>query len=143
MVSGTLRQQVYDRWGKECVICGRSPEKWSQSRSQEDLSIHHIDGDPENSQIDNLIPVCQSCHKSIHRFDEPPYRFYHRQLPPEDRNSIDHYSSDVYGGTALSKREVIEKHGQEIAKPKSVRYEKYEDWEFDDTRFPRYYHENS
>lgn len=34
-----------------CIICNRSF-----------LSIHHIDGNPSNIELDNLILLCRSCH---------------------------------------------------------------------------------
>ncbi|WP_424016210.1 HNH endonuclease (plasmid) [Halorientalis pallida] len=140
MPSDRLRKLVYDQYGEACVICGRNPEGWRHCRKQEELSLHHIDGDETNDEIENLIPVCQSCHKLIHRLDRPPYRFYHRQLPHESRNAINQHTSKAYEGPRLTRQKAIEKHGNETAKPESTRYEKYEDWEFNPSEYPLYYH---
>lgn len=39
-----------------CWVCGRT----------NDLEVHHIDGDRSNNSLDNLLPLCESCHKSVH-----------------------------------------------------------------------------
>ena len=40
-----------------CEICGKSGK----------LDIHHIDENPNNNNIDNLMCLCRSCHMKIHR----------------------------------------------------------------------------
>jgi hypothetical protein len=40
-----------------CCICG------SQFIP---LHIHHIDENPSNNEIDNLIPLCLNCHANVH-----------------------------------------------------------------------------
>jgi len=30
------------------------------------LVVHHIDGNRDNNDLDNLIPLCRSCHRKIH-----------------------------------------------------------------------------
>jgi hypothetical protein len=44
-----------------CVACGTSDE----------LIVHHIDGDRENDRLENLVPVCHSCHSQIHLQPDP------------------------------------------------------------------------
>jgi len=47
-----------DRYGlNECCVCGE----------KEVLDIHHIDLDPSNNEIANLLPVCPTHHAYIHR----------------------------------------------------------------------------
>ncbi len=86
-----FRQAVYDAWGRECLICGRTPEGWLQAAvgggQQDKLSLHHLNGDDTDDRVANAIPLCQSCHVHIHRVDEPPYRQWHRQLPISDRHA--------------------------------------------------------
>lgn len=40
-----------------CSICGESKK----------IDIHHIDGDYNNNSLDNLQPLCRSCHTKIHK----------------------------------------------------------------------------
>ena len=42
-----------------CCFCGRSPKKYS-------LELHHIDGDHENNDLNNLIYLCVDCHRIYH-----------------------------------------------------------------------------
>ncbi|WP_143095544.1 HNH endonuclease signature motif containing protein [Halopelagius inordinatus] len=42
--------------GRRVVIC----------ESTEQIVAHHVDGDRGNNTIENLEPVCQSCHGKIH-----------------------------------------------------------------------------
>jgi hypothetical protein len=39
-----------------CNVCGSGGE----------LLVHHIDGDRDNNELENLLPVCSSCHGKIH-----------------------------------------------------------------------------
>jgi len=41
----------------QCEKCG----------SIENLDIHHIDHNPNNNNLDNLMCLCRSCHMKIHR----------------------------------------------------------------------------
>ena len=98
MRSTSFEQAVFDRWGRACVVCSRTPDEWLETdlgdRSQDKLPFHHVNGDDDDDRVENVIPVCQSCHKHIHRVDKPPYRKWHRQLPIEHRNAWnEHYPS--------------------------------------------------
>lgn len=42
--------------GEECHACG----------STDQLHVHHKDRDRENNDVDNLIPLCASCHSKVH-----------------------------------------------------------------------------
>ena len=56
---------VYDKFERKCSQCG----------GENDLTIHHLDGNgrnneesglPVNNELDNLILICRRCHGSIH-----------------------------------------------------------------------------
>ncbi len=54
---GNLRVlEVFERDGNKCVACGTA----------EGLHLHHIDGDAENNEIQNMEVRCNSCHMSHH-----------------------------------------------------------------------------
>ncbi|MDD3580411.1 MAG: HNH endonuclease [Desulfobacca sp.] len=57
---------------RHCCFCGKS--------CTTNIEIHHIDGDPANNELDNLIPVCFDCHGELEKYnpDHPvgtKYRF--------------------------------------------------------------------
>ncbi len=44
----------------ECPGCGRQRDEVEQ------FDVHHIDGNPGNGDLDNLVGLCQSCHHDRH-----------------------------------------------------------------------------
>lgn len=50
------RNKCLNAKGEECTIC----------ESTRDIEVHHVDGNPVNNDLENLIPVCGNCHKDIH-----------------------------------------------------------------------------
>lgn len=42
---------------RECTECG----------SETNIEVHHVDGDQNNNQPDNLLPLCRDCHAKLHR----------------------------------------------------------------------------
>jgi hypothetical protein len=49
-----LKDEIRDRYKNRCQICGILGIK--------KLDVHHIDYNKKNCSIDNLIPLCKSCH---------------------------------------------------------------------------------
>lgn len=41
--------------------------KCEKCRSTRNVEIHHIDGNPQNNTIENLMYLCRSCHIKTHR----------------------------------------------------------------------------
>lgn len=58
-----VRQKVFEKYGHKCVRCG----------SIEQIEVHHKIPlkDGGTNDIDNLIPICRSCHQNVHnrKFD--------------------------------------------------------------------------
>ena len=53
------KEQVFDKCDRVCVSCHKD----------EDLQIHHIDGDRSNNRLDNLQVRCYTCHKKLHKIE--------------------------------------------------------------------------
>lgn len=133
MVSDELFERVVEEKGEQCIVCGRSPEEWLEAegddgytRSQEDIRLHHVNGDDTDDRVENLIPVCQSCHVHIHRVDRPPYRKWHRQLPREHRHRWNQHSAEYYEGDPITAEEAEEQFSDEEGTPESAIYRKRE-----------------
>ena len=48
-----------------CARCGKDCSNPSNSRDL--LQVHHIDENPGNNQLENLIPLCSVCHLQIEK----------------------------------------------------------------------------
>lgn len=56
---------------KKCAECG----------SEENIEVHHVDGNRTNNSIENLAPLCHSCHVKIHT-DDPDMDHWIEKLDP-------------------------------------------------------------
>jgi len=54
---GAYRSRCFKVHPRHCNICGNDKKR---------LDVHHINGDKTDCDIDNLVPLCRSCHKSVH-----------------------------------------------------------------------------
>ena len=59
-IPDSIRFQIYGRANNKC-------ENPDCSYIGPPLQIHHIDKDPSNNELHNLIAVCPHCHKRIRR----------------------------------------------------------------------------
>jgi len=55
-----------------CIFCG----------SKKSLEIHHIDANPKNNDIKNLLRICCKCHRVLHS------KIYNKIFSPEIRKAI-------------------------------------------------------
>lgn len=51
------RDRCLQEQPRECVSCGAEPDE---------VVVHHIDGDRENNDMDNLTVLCRRCHRKVH-----------------------------------------------------------------------------
>lgn len=49
--------EVHDREAYACPDCG----------SDGPLEVHHLDGNPFNNDMENLLALCYTCHRDRHR----------------------------------------------------------------------------
>jgi 5-methylcytosine-specific restriction endonuclease McrA len=56
---------VWDRDGGACILC-HIPYQ------QKAIHIHHINGDPSESTVENMVCLCFRCHRLIHLMMEHP-----------------------------------------------------------------------
>ena len=56
------------RYREKCLRSKQ--ERCSECGSEDDIEVHHVDGDTWNDSLDNLLPLCHDCHVSVHNGDE-------------------------------------------------------------------------
>jgi hypothetical protein len=54
----TVKDILYQETDDTCALCGQT--------GKENLTIHHIDGNPSNNVYDNQIVLCRNCHCRYH-----------------------------------------------------------------------------
>ncbi len=67
-------EQVRERDGYECVVCGMDTDEHDAEYGQK-LHVHHVhtdDGDPQNGTFENLVTLCHPCHKKWDRVKTDP-----------------------------------------------------------------------
>ena len=77
----TLKESIRQRDGYICQLCG-VPEVECMRK----LSIHHIDYDKENINPENLVALCQSCHRKTN-FNRECWKVFFK-TKKEVRNEI-------------------------------------------------------
>jgi len=50
------REKCIREKGEQCVACA----------STSNIVVHHKDADRENNDLENLVPLCKSCHRALH-----------------------------------------------------------------------------
>jgi len=53
------REKCFEEHGEQCAICGDPADV-----------AHHIDGDRDNNDVENLAPLCESCHGKVHASED-------------------------------------------------------------------------
>jgi len=61
-----FRKKLIEERGGRCEVCG-----WDGSWPWV-LTVHHIDGNPENRDPQNLMVLCSKCHLNIQRRRKVP-----------------------------------------------------------------------
>ena len=69
-----------------CEICG----------SEKSLDIHHIDGDWQNNNLDNLMCLCRSCHMKCERRGDKNNNYRIRKLTPLETWRLMGFSDDDF-----------------------------------------------
>lgn len=79
--SKDYRQIGLQHYGNTCGVCGANGRR---------LNVHHRNGDETDHHIENLIPLCYSCHRRVHFVKVPQADLEQRlqKLIEEGRSKI-------------------------------------------------------
>ena len=58
------------RWARQNLIATGQPVECRICKGTNYIDVHHVDEDTTNEALSNLIWLCRSCHRSIHRTGE-------------------------------------------------------------------------
>lgn len=61
-----IAYQVKMKANWHCIACG-DPHSHSNI-----LTVHHLDRDPQNCDLSNLVALCQRCHLQLHGLNLTP-----------------------------------------------------------------------
>lgn len=98
MTSEDYRKKCFEHHGTICIRClGGRPNSGK-------VIAHHIDGDRENHSVENLAPICNSCHQLWHKNKSEFHSFedFVRSYPWERSEVGDQWFPD---GLLLTPRE--------------------------------------
>jgi 5-methylcytosine-specific restriction endonuclease McrA len=61
-ISSSIHRDLKNKSNHRCDNCGN----WFVDRDFMSLEVHHIDRDPHNDTIENLVVLCKKCHRVRH-----------------------------------------------------------------------------
>lgn len=75
------RPLIFERDKDSCVVCSKPSaliafERDGQTVQRSNLLVHHIDEDPANNRVENLILLCYGCHLVHHKSAMTPYPWF-------------------------------------------------------------------
>ncbi len=75
------RPLIFDRDKDRCVVCSKASdlitfERDGQTVQRSNLLVHHIDENPANNRVENLVLLCYGCHLVHHKSAVTPYPWF-------------------------------------------------------------------
>ena len=101
----TVSRYVRELFNYHCARCEKDCRK--TKNAQMVLQVHHIDENPANNVLENLIPLCASCHLKI----EGEARLH----APYREKQLELFEDHTYMSRMKEMREnALEKNGSEV-----------------------------
>ena len=101
----TVSRYVRELFNYHCARCEKDCRK--TKNAQMVLQVHHIDENPANNALENLIPLCASCHLKI----EGEARLH----APYREKQLELFEDHTYMSRMNEMREnALEKNGSEV-----------------------------
>jgi len=63
-----IDDQCFKEYGEKCFICRTIKKEKKNSLEHSNIYIHHLNYIYNDHRIENIIPVCNSCHQKLHRW---------------------------------------------------------------------------
>ena len=74
----TISRYIREMFDFYCARCGKNCRNSKNAESV--LQVHHIDENPGNNDLENLIPLCATCHLKIEKEARLHAPYYETQL---------------------------------------------------------------
>ena len=115
----TVSRYVRELFDFYCAKCGKDCRNSKNSKSV--LQVHHIDENPGNNDLENLIPLCATCHLKIEKearlhapYNETQLELFENQSYIEQMKNMRQSALEKYGLGSKHKKAQIDKETFEI-----------------------------
>ena len=124
----TVSRYVRELFDFYCAKCSKDCRHAKNANSI--LQVHHIDENPGNNALENLIPLCAACHLKIEKearlhapYNETQLELFENQSYMQQMKNMRQSALEKYGLGSKQKKPQIDKETYEI---------KELEWEFNE-----------
>ena len=115
----TVSRYVRELFDFYCARCGKDCRNSIDAESV--LQVHHIDENPGNNDLENLIPLCAACHLKIEKearlhapYKETQLELFENQSYMQQMKYMRQSALEKYGFVSKQKKAQIDKETYEI-----------------------------
>ena len=115
----TVSRYVRELFDFYCARCGKNCRNSKNAESV--LQVHHIDENPGNNDLENLIPLCATCHLKIEKearlhapYKETQLELFKNQSYMQQMKNMRQSALVKYGIGSKQKKAQIDKETYEI-----------------------------
>ena len=115
----TVSRYVRELFDFYCARCGKDCRNANNADSV--LQVHHIDEDPGNNDLGNLIPLCAACHLKIEKearlhapYDDIQLELFENQSYMKQMKNMRQSALEKYGLIRQQKKSKLDKETYEI-----------------------------
>ena len=115
----TVSRYVRELFDFYCAKCGKDCRNSKNSKSV--LQVHHIDENPGNNDLENLIPLCATCHLKIEKearlhapYNETQLELFENQSYMQQMKNMRQSALEKYGSLRKQNKDQIDKEPYEI-----------------------------
>ena len=115
----TISRYIRELFDFYCARCGKDCRNSKNAESV--LQVHHIDENPGNNDLENLIPLCVTCHLKIEKearlhapYIETQLELFKNQSYMQQMKNMRQSALGKYGLGSKQKKKQIDKETYEI-----------------------------
>ena len=115
----TVSRYVRELFDFYCARCGKDCRNSKNAESV--LQVHHIDENPGNNDLENLIPLCATCHLKIEKearlhapYNETQLELFENQSYMQQMKNMRQSALEKYGSLRNENKAQIDKETYEI-----------------------------